>query len=172
MVATLEVHGNKRKTWLSNSKRSCLCRRNILYLDCVSNRILVVVLSNKFVICYYWGKLGKEYTGSLRVLFTTAYEPMMTSKLLISNDNSLASKFNENKEKRIFVIFIVSCPQSPTAGKCPSFLCSIPKPIICGYIQYYALSAPQYKSIYSLTEKGIIEKPNTSLKLEIISKSL
>lgn len=34
-----------------------------LYLDCVNDNILVVILYHSFARRYHWGKLGKRYMG-------------------------------------------------------------------------------------------------------------
>lgn len=41
---------------------------NILYLDCISVHILVVILYYSYARRYHWRKLGKWYMGSRRII--------------------------------------------------------------------------------------------------------
>ena len=71
--------------------------RNVLNLDCVSVKVLVVILSQSSATCYHWGPLGKGYRCFFSVLFlVSTCDSKITSKGLIKKKNNVRRNVIKN----------------------------------------------------------------------------
>ena len=60
--------GEESSTVMKGNMKGPMAAGTVPYLDCITGKILIVILSYCFARCYHWGKLVKD-TQDLSLLF-------------------------------------------------------------------------------------------------------